>query len=193
MICNHFYLEENERILMISGPNQGGKTTFARMVGQLHHLAALGCMVPGNSARMLLCDTIFTHFEKAENITNRHGKLAEDLIRIRAILQRCNSRSLIILNEIFNSTTTKDAVFLGTKIIEQILSIDAICIYVTFVDELTTISNRIVSMMSTTEDDNTHKRTFKICRKKADGQAYSRNLVEKYGLTYDKLNARLKS
>lgn len=191
VVCNDFLLQECERILVISGPNQGGKTTFARMMGQLHYLALLGLYVPAEEASLFLTDNIFTHFEKSENIHNLRGKLYDDLVRIKAILDAATPQSLIIMNEIFTSTTSHDAIYLGTRIIEKILKLDALCICVTFIDELIGLDRAIVSMMSTVESDGEASRTYKIMRKPADGMAWSTTLVQKYGLTYEKIKVGL--
>lgn len=190
VVCNDVRLEGAERILVITGPNNGGKTTLARTIGQLHYLARLGCPIPGRDTRLFACDQIFTRFERREDISTLAGKLQDELDHLRAALQAATPNSLFILNEMFNSTTAQDALFLSREILERISDLDALCVCVTFLDELASLNDKTVSIVGTVDPRDPAIRTYKLVRRPADGRAYARALAEKHGLTYAQLLSR---
>ena len=190
-VVNDFVLDSPERIIVLTGSSQGGKTTFARAFGQIHYMAALGLCVPGREATLYLFDQIFTHFGQEEDIANMSGKLQDDLVRLHSLLAKATKRSIVVINEIFASTTLNDALQLGSLMMDAFVSLGAPTILVTFLDELAAHSPETVSMMCMVKEDDPAQRTFQILRRSPDGLAYAMHIAGKHGLTYEQLNRRL--
>lgn len=190
-VANDFELNAPERIFVITGPNQGGKTTFTRAFGQMHYLAAIGLSVPGKFAELFLCGNILTHFEREEDLSSENGKLRDDLVRLRELLKQADEKSLVLINEIFASTTTEDALALGDIMMRDLVRAGSLGVIVTFLDELASFSPETVSMMSLVTDDDSRTRTFRIRRKAPDGLAYALQIAYRHGLTAEQLKRRL--
>jgi DNA mismatch repair protein MutS len=190
VVPNDWHLDPPERLLVVTGANQGGKTTFARAFGQLHHLASLGLPVPARRARVGLHDRLLTHFERQERIATLRGKLEDELMRVHALLEQATPDSVVFLNETFSSTTLQDARELGTAVLERLERVGARAVFVTFVDELASVGRATVSMVATVAPDDPTVRTFKVVRRPPDGLAHAVALAERYGLTYESIQAR---
>ncbi|XAS77159.1 hypothetical protein V3G39_03710 [Dermatophilaceae bacterium Sec6.4] len=193
VVLNDVTLQDPERILVVSGPNNGGKTTLARTVGQLHHLARLGCPVPGREVQIMLCDAIHTHFERQEDLTTLAGRLQNELDSMHSTLAVATDRSVIIMNEMFSSTTVDDAQYLSRAILTRVTDLGAVAVCVTFLEELSTLNESTVSMVSLVDPNDAGHRTFQVVRQRADGRAYARALAAKYGLTHDQVSERVGS
>lgn len=191
VVTNDLELRDPERVLVISGPNQGGKTTTARTFGQLHHLAALGFPVSGRDAHLMLADQVLTVFEREETSADLDGRLGAELARVHHVLDVLTPASVVVLNEVFSSTAVEDARFLGTRVLERLIAADVPTVLVTFIDELSRLGPATVSMVSLVDPADPTVRTLKVVRKFADGRAYADALAARYGLGHDQLVGRL--
>ncbi|MGE0353023.1 MAG: DNA mismatch repair protein MutS [Gemmatimonadales bacterium] len=191
VVTNDLHLAGRERIAVITGPNHGGKTTLARMFGQLHYLAALGCPVPGTGARLARFDRLFTHFERQESVASLRGRLLDDLVRIRRILEQATRDSIVIVNEFAAATASTDALYLGRKLLGELSRRNLLAVWVTFLDELGGFDEKTVSLVGGVDPDDPEIRTYRFARRPADGLAFALALAEKFRVTRDWLDRRL--
>lgn len=189
-VCNDVDLDAEERLLVVTGPNQGGKTTFCRALGQLHYLVSLGCPAPGRSLEVAPADRILTHFER-EELAHGSSKLEDDLIRMGAILDAATDRSVVVLNEILSSTTSADALDLASEVLHRLGRRHALVLCVTFIDELSRLDSHTVSMVGQVDPGDASRRTFRVERTAADGRAYAMALASRHQLTYDAVKERV--
>jgi DNA mismatch repair ATPase MutS len=134
---------------------------------------------------------VFTHFEREEDLATLRGKLEDELVRIREVLEQATGDSVVVMNESFASTTLRDALLVGERVLTQMTGLGLLGVYVTFVDELASLNQACVSMVGAVVPDTPAERTYKIVRRSADGLAYAAAIARKYGLGYAQLRERL--
>lgn len=189
VITNDVVMHEGEKFLVVTGPNQGGKTTFARSIGQMIYFSMMGLSVAAGNATVPYFDGILTHFSVEESTETGQGKLKEELNRLAPMMKDKDKNCFVILNELFTTAATYDAGIMGNRVMKHFTENGCIGIYVTHIKELAA-GEGIVSLVAVCDENDYHKRLYKMVRKPADGIGYAGSLVEKYGLTYDSLIER---
>ena len=189
-VANDFEFHEEAAALLVTGPNQAGKTTFARMVGQLHYLNALGLDVPAERARLSLPGHYLSHFPRREDAADLKSRLEKDLERFRYLLQRAGPHSLAILNEPFTSATQEDALRLSRALLQRLIDKKTPLVWVAFLDELARLPG-VVSLAAQVDEADPTIRTYKILPGRPSGRAYVQALVRKYGLTSENIAEEL--
>lgn len=138
VVCNDAYYAGQERFLVVTGPNQGGKTTFARSLGQIVYLAKMGFAAPCTFACMPYFSGLLTHFSVEESLETGRGKLKEELTRLAPMMCGGHGGSFVILNELFTTAATYDAYIMGRRVMEYFMGQECFGVYVTHIQELAT-------------------------------------------------------
>ena len=189
VISNDFIYEEGDRFFVLTGPNQGGKTTFARSLGQLVYFTKIGLDVPARSANVHYFTGLQTHFSVEESIETGRGKLKEELVRLVPMMNERMKKGFVVINELFTTAASYDAIIMGKKVLGHFLGLGCMGIYVTHLKELTDKAEGIVSLRAMLDENGIQ--TFKISRGEADDVPCAENQVNKYRLTYKQLKERL--
>lgn len=112
---------EGKELFMITGANQGGKSTFLRSVGLSQLMMQCGMFVPALSYCANLCAGMFTHHKREEDATMQSGKLEEELERISAIVDHLSPDCLVLFNESLQSTNEREGSEIGRQIVQALL------------------------------------------------------------------------
>ncbi len=109
---------DGKELLLITGANQGGKSTLLRAIGLAQLMMQCGMFVPADSFSASICDGLFTHYKREEDIGMQSGKLDEELNRMSDIIDQLTPHAMILLNESFAATNERE----GSEIARQIIS-----------------------------------------------------------------------
>jgi DNA mismatch repair ATPase MutS len=180
-VCNDLNTD-NMKLLIITGANQGGKSTYLRSIGIAQLMLQSGMFVPASSYCSKAFDGLFSHFTRREDTALNSGKLDEELSRMSRILTQITPDSLLLMNESFASTTEKEGTKIALDVVNALYENETKIIMVTHLFEFTkTMLERKLeqSMFLSAErlDDGT--RTFKILEKEPERTSYGLDLYDK--------------
>ena len=190
---------DNALIYVLTGPNRGGKSVITCAIGLAVALMQLGMFVPAKSAKISLCDGIFTHFPTGADDTIDKGRLGEECARLRDIFEEVSRNSLVLLDESLSSTGSFEASYIAAEVLAGLSRIGCRCLFSTHLHELAAeIDNinartaadggaAIDTLVAGIADG---RRSFKIVRQKPDGKSYARDIADKYGLSYENIVSR---
>lgn len=191
VVSNDMAYLPGESFFVLTGPNQGGKTTFARSLGQLVYFTKMGLDVPAASVRVQRFSALMTHFSVEESVETGRGRLKEELTRLAPMMDTAcgvQTGAFVILNELFTTAANYDACVMGKRVLEHFIKLDCRGIYVTHLRELAQAHPRVASLRAMLDGQGRH--TFQIARSEAQDSACAAALAEKHGLTYERLKER---
>ena len=143
VVTNDILLDDDGRIAILTGPNQGGKTTYMQSIGLVQVLAQLGMPVPGEEAQISPVDAIYTHYPVEERLELGTGRFGDEALRIRAIFEKVTRHSLVLLNESLSTTSMGEGVYLARDIVRALRQIGLRAVFTTHLHELAAATGQI--------------------------------------------------
>lgn len=148
-IPNHVQLNEDQRIMILTGPNMAGKSTLLRQVGLIQLMAQIGSFVPASSARLPVCDRVFTRVGASDNLVRGQSTFLVEMNETGAILHGATPRSLVLLDEIGRGTATYDGVSIAWAVTEYLHQrCGAKTIFATHYHELTQLADLLTALVN---------------------------------------------
>ena len=185
-VSNNLYLDDQENILLITGPNMGGKSTYMRQTALIVIMAQIGCYVPASSCQIPVFDKIFTRIGASDDILSGQSTFMVEMNEANRALQQATDHSLILFDEIGRGTSTYDGMSLAQAMIEYIASvIHAKTLFSTHYHELTSLAESVGCVRNVhaavKEEDNQVTFLYKIKKGPAQ-QSYGINVARLAGL-----------
>ena len=156
-----------ERLLMITGPNMGGKSTYMRQTALIVLLAHCGSFVPAASARIGDIDRIFTRIGSADDLAGGKSTFMVEMIETANILNQATSKSLVLMDEVGRGTATTDGLAIAHACVNRLVEIGCLTLFATHYFELTKLAENPVH-----NRENSHNsiRNIHVAASEVDGQ-----------------------
>jgi DNA mismatch repair protein MutS len=146
-IANPVLFNEQRKMLIITGPNMGGKSTYMRQTALIVLLAHIGCYVPAEQATIGMVDRIFTRIGASDDLASGRSTFMVEMTETANILHNATERSLVLLDEIGRGTSTYDGLSLAWACAEMLaLKSKALTLFATHYFELTLLADQIATL-----------------------------------------------
>ena len=140
-IANDTQLDPSRRMLLITGPNMGGKSTFLRQNALILLLAQAGSFVPATSAKVGIADRLFSRVGASDNLARGRSTFMVEMVETAAILSQATDRSFVILDEVGRGTSTYDGMALAWAVVEAVYEqLKCRCLFATHYHELSRLA-----------------------------------------------------
>jgi DNA mismatch repair protein MutS len=137
-----FMNSSSDRILLITGPNMGGKSTYLRQTALISVMAQMGCFVPAERAKLPIFDRIFTRIGASDNLARGRSTFMVEMTEVASILNIASPRSLVLLDEVGRGTATFDGLALAWAVVEYLQThTQAKTLFATHYHELTELAD----------------------------------------------------
>lgn len=171
-IANSLSLSQDRRMLVITGPNMGGKSTYMRQTALIVLLAYMGSFVPANQASIGPIDRIFTRIGASDDLASGRSTFMVEMTETANIMHNATDYSLVLMDEIGRGTSTYDGLSLAWACIESLANhIKAMTLFATHYFELTQLSESISGVHNVHFDAVEHDNTIAFMHTVADGPA----------------------
>ncbi|MFP4302266.1 MAG: MutS-related protein [Spirochaetaceae bacterium] len=199
VVRNDFIAEQGDALLILTGPNSGGKTTYLRAVAQAQFLAQHGFPVPAEEAEIPMVPGILSLFAAGDTPqATAEGRLAQELRQLSQMIGEAPPEALYFFNEAFSSTGTDDALEIAETVIRGIVDSGGRVLFATHLHALAGKRDELSEEFGEPEVVNLVARTdrevptFRIERGEPEGRSYAARLVKEYGLDHDALLRRIR-
>ncbi len=176
----------NKSLIVITGANRGGKSTFLRSVGLAQLMMQCGMFVPAVDYRAEVCSRLFTHFKREEDNDMEKGKLDEELSRMNEMADELTPDSLVLFNESFASTNEREGSEIALQVIDALVGAGIKVVVVTHLFELAERLHRDkqdVALFLRAERLDDGQRTFKLIEAGPLPTSYGEDLYERIFIT----------
>ena len=187
IVPNDVAFDEDAPFFYLTGANGGGKTTYLRTVGVAVLLFLCGCPIACTDAEIYPLSGVYTHFPRDERFDG-DGRFADEKKRVAEIHAVRGSDSLILLNETYATTSEEIAVAETEKLADELFASGCFGVYITHQHSLGQTRIPYLNVIVDSEDEN--RRTYKIARRKGVSGSYAKDILKKYALTREALDAR---